>query len=156
MQTSETALFKNAAARCAVRECCRADFEKKWRAQGVPADEMEATLRQLEKEGFIDEGRYAKAFTNDKLRYDRWGRLKIRAALMMKNISADDIKAALDTIDEEEYQAALRHVLHTKQKSISAAGTHELRMKLARFAASRGFEAHLVFRALDMEEAESF
>ncbi len=58
-------LLKSAAALCARRECCRADFEKKWRAKAVPESEIEILLLQLEREGFIDESRYAKAFVID-------------------------------------------------------------------------------------------
>ncbi len=141
--------LKNAAALCAKRECCRADFERKWHAQGVPADEIEAMLCRLEREGFIDESRYARAFVNDKLRYDRWGRIKIRAALAAKNISSSDIRDALATIDENEYFVALLHALTTKQKTLKADDEFSIRRKLLAFAASRGFEAHLVLEWID-------
>ncbi len=147
-----TKLHATATARCAQRECCRADFARKWREQGVAPDEIEEILCTLEREGFIDEARYARAFTADKLRYDRWGRLKIRAALMAKGISSSDINAALDTIDAEEYETTLRAVLQAKRRSVKAESDFELRRKLANFAAGRGFESNLIFRFLDIGE----
>ena len=73
--------YAQAAARCSVREYCRADWQQKWWRAGLSAEAVENVLMRLESEGFIDENRYARAFVHDKLNYDHWGRVKMRAAL---------------------------------------------------------------------------
>lgn len=137
--------FARAAARCARREYCLSEWRDKLRAAGlVPAD-AEAVLRRLEAEGYIDERRYARAFARDKSLYDLWGRIKIRHALRQKHIADADIDAALADIDDAAYREGLRGLLQRKSRSLRAGNDYERRMKLARFAASRGFEPALVF-----------
>ncbi len=144
-------LYKKAAARCVRKECCRADFATMFHNAGVERAEAEEILRSLEAESFIDEGRYARAFVHDKLRYDRWGRRKMRAALMAKGISSSDIAAALGEIDENLYETTLCDLLQAKRRTLKADSEFEEKTKLARFAASRGFEEQLIFRMLNLE-----
>ncbi len=80
----------------------------------------------------------------------------MRAALMAKGISSSDIKDALATIGEEDYLAALRHVLEAKRKTLRADSDFSLRRKLAAFAASRGFDSVFVFILLDLEDDSDF
>lgn len=146
--------YAQAAARCSVRECCRADWQQKWRRAGLSAEDTEKVLMRLESEGFIDENRYARAFVHDKLNYEHWGRVKIRAALQQKGVSSSDISEALDAIDEEAYEQILRDVLTAKSRALKEPEGYTKKQKLARFAATRGFEASLVFRWLDMPEED--
>lgn len=140
--------FAKAAARCATREYCRADWRAKFRQAGIGAHEAEETLDRLEAEGYVDDGRYARAYAHDKSLYDLWGRIKIKQALRLKDIAPAAIEEALAGIDEETYRTGLRELLRRKARSIRAADEHERRMKLARFATGRGFEPALVFEAL--------
>lgn len=144
--------YARAAARCAVKEYCRADWRRKLRDAGMGETDAEAVVARLEREGFVDENRYARAFVHDKWMYDRWGRVKIRAALRQKGLSAGDVDEALAQIDEEAYAEGLRALLAAKRRTLKADSDHALRQKLARFAAGRGFEPGLVLRMLDWEE----
>lgn len=146
--------YTQAATRCAQREYCRADWSQKWLRAGLSAEAVEKVLMQLEREGFIDENRYARAFVHDKFNYDHWGRMKMRAALQQKGLSASDITEALSTIDEDAYREMLQSVLAAKGRTLRGVEGYERKQKLARFAAGRGFEASLVFRALDMADDE--
>lgn len=141
-----------AAARCSVKEYCLADWRRKLREAGVGEADAEAVLMRLEREGFVDEHRYAMAFVHDKWEYDRWGRVKIRASLRQKGLSPNDIDDALEQIDAEAYAAGLRALLAAKGRTVKADSDYVCRQKLARFAAGRGFEADLVLRSLDLEE----
>lgn len=144
--------YARAAARCALKEYCRADWQRKLREAGVGEADAEAVVARLEREGFVDEGRYACAFVHDKWMYDRWGRVKIRAALRQKGLSAADVDTALAQIDEEAYADGLRALLAAKQRTVKADSDYARRQKLARFAAGRGFEPGLVMRMLDLQE----
>ena len=155
--TEETAkLYAWATARCARSEACRADIRLALARRSVYGEAADSLLDRLEDEGYIDEARYARAFVHDRSRYDRWGRIKIGAALRQKNIASSLINAALQTeIDETEYAATLRALLAAKRRSVKADTPEQLRQKLVRFAASRGFEADLIFQCIDqLEETE--
>lgn len=139
--------------RCSQRECCRQEIVKKLREGQLPGETVENIVARLEREHYIDETRYARAFVHDKVAYDHWGRLKMRAALRMKGIADADIDAALSDIDGDGYREMLEKVLRSKLRSIGfdandEAETYKALQKLFRFAASRGFEADEVSRAI--------
>lgn len=144
-----------ATSRCALRECCRMDIQKKWREGGLDEDTCERLLDRLEDDGFIDETRYARAFVHDKLEYDHWGRLKMAQALRLKGISRKDIDAAMaEVIDETHYRDILRDILRKKAASLTFDAedreeSYKALQKLVRFAASRGFEPDLIFQETD-------
>lgn len=152
--TDKTSALNWATTRCAQRECCRYDLERKLRETPLSPADVEAVLDALEDEHFIDAGRYARAFAHDKLEYDGWGRLKISQALRQKKFSAREVETALaEVIEEAHYLEILQRVLASKIRTLSfdADDRREVlkaTQKLVRFAASRGFEPHLIFDTL--------
>lgn len=152
--TDKTSALNWATARCAQRECCRYDLERKLRETPLSPADVEAVLDALEDEHFIDAGRYARAFAHDKLEYDGWGRLKISQALRQKKFSAREVETALaEVIEEAHYLEILRRVLASKIRTLSFDADDrrealKATQKLVRFAASRGFEPHLIFDTL--------
>lgn len=151
-QLSPDEAFAKAAARCAGREYCRADWRDKFARAGLTPAQAEDVLRRLGNEGFIDEERYARAYAHDKTTYDLWGKIKVRQALRLKGIAPEAIDRALDAIDGEAYRTGLRGLLDRKARSLKEESGYGRRMKLARFAAGRGFEPELVFEAIDDAE----
>ncbi len=152
--TDKTSALNWATTRCAQRECCRYDLERKLRETPLSPADVEAVLDALEDEHFIDAGRYARAFAHDKLEYDGWGRLKISQALRQKKFSAREVETALaEVIEEAHYLEILQRVLTSKIRTLSFDAddrreTLKATQKLVRFAASRGFEPHLIFDTL--------
>jgi regulatory protein len=112
---------------------------KKW---GM-AEEQDTVLGQLKKEGFVDEKRYARAFVADKLKFDHWGKIKIRYVLYQKGIPAKDCDNVLSNIDPVEYSGMVERELRKKRKTLK--GTpREVWAKLARYGASRGYEMEIM------------
>lgn len=152
--TEESALLW-ATTRCAQRECCRQDIQKKWMEGGLSADVCQRLLDRLESEGFLDERRYARAFIHDKLEYDHWGCIKMTQALRLKGLSRQVISEALaHTVDKAHYRSVLRSVLESKLRTLTfdpdnREETYKALQKLVRFAASRGFEPELIFQETD-------
>ena len=109
---------------------------------------FEKIVNHLEEERYLDERRYAIAFTRDKYRFDQWGRIKISQALRMKSIAPDCISMALDEIDSEEYGSILMSLLQKKCRGIKASSDYERNGKLVRFAASHGYEMEEILRCL--------
>lgn len=153
---SEENIFKSALSRamslCAGREYCRQEIRSKLESWGVREDDREKILSELVRGNFINEERYALAFTRDKFRYNRWGRIKIGHHLRSRMIPAGHIKNALASISEEEYRQALAELLSAHTKSVRAKNAWELKGKLLRFGMSRGFESETVYEALSSLE----
>ncbi len=139
-EITENEARNKAAAFCAASEHSRLEVSEKLQKWGVGDDASGRILDYLEAEKYIDEERYCRAFINDKFRFSKWGKLKIKEALYQKGISSAVAWRHLNEINEEEYQAVLCEILTSKQKSVRAKDDYELRVKLARFAVNRGFE----------------
>lgn len=142
-QLTADEFYSRMTARCSLREHCCSEVQRKAHEAGLSRDEAQDITFRLEAEGYIDESRYARAFVHDKTLYSHWGRMKTRQALMMRGISNSDISAALATIDEEAYRDIVCRTLAAKARTTSADSPYALQQKLLRFAASRGFEAHI-------------
>ena len=129
---------------CAQAEQCTYDLRLKLYRWGLSSTDSAKIIKQLLETRFVDDARFAVAYCRDKYRFNRWGRLKIVYGLRAKQISSKDIQEALNTIEEDEYEAILVSVIKSKAKTIKGVDTYEGRTKLFRYAASRGYESSLI------------
>ena len=142
-EITEPEMLHRAAAYCSTAERCIQDVQKKIDAAGLPPDASERIIARLLKERFIDESRYTRFFVNDKLRFNKWGRVKIGYELYKKNIPSPIREESLAAIDEGEYRSILLDLLKSKKKSTKGKDERDLFNKLLRFAAGRGFESRI-------------
>jgi len=129
---------------CSRAEHCIEEVKKKLWDWKVPAEEHEEILKRLVEETFINEGRYARAYANDKFKLNHWGRNKIRMMLRYKKIDVANIDDAISCIDEEEYTEVIRKLVESEMKRVKAASEYERKMKVVRNLAAKGFESSLV------------
>ena len=141
-----------AEAYCSAAEHCRSEVRAMLERHGAEKPDIESIINHLVKEGFIDESRYARAFVHDKVRFAKWGRVKIAQALWQKHIPQDITDAALESIDDDEYLAALRDVVKAKFRTVKGATEYERKMKTMRSVCSRGYEPALVRKVLDLSD----
>lgn len=132
---------------CARSEQSSGEIRLKLRAKGIPTEEADKIIARLTADRFIDDSRFARAFTNDKVRFALWGRRKIRMALAAKGIGTDDASEALAGIDEEEYAEAALKAARAKARG-SDLSDYFQRIKLFRHLASRGYESDVISRAI--------
>jgi len=134
---------------CSRQEKCRSEIREKLVRLKLPGADVEKILQTLKKEGFIDESRYAGMFVRDKLRINRWGKIKIRYMLSAKRIPEEIITEAINGIDDLYYLEILKEELTKKSRQIKDGDPFVLRNKLVRFGQQRGFESRLIFQVLD-------
>ena len=140
--------LNKAAAYCTLCERCISEVSTKLTAWGVPYNEQEKIIARLIEEKFIDESRYCRAFVNDKVKFNRWGRIKITAALRDKRLPQELIRDAIEDIDEEQYLQSLGEVIATKQRELKGKEDFATQQKIIRHAASRGYEPSLIIKAI--------
>jgi regulatory protein len=109
---------------------------KKW---DIPAEEHEKLISILKTEKFMDEYRYASAFTRDKIKFDHWGFVKIRIMLHHKGIARDIVEEVFHQVDRDEYRSMISHELNKKRRTLKGS-PYEKWAKLARYGSSKGFE----------------
>jgi len=124
-------LQSKAEAYCAAAEHCVYDVQTKLRQWEASPEQSERIINHLLDAKYIDEARYCHAFAHDKLLYQGWGRMKIRAALQAKHLPADSICIALEDIDEIEYFRILERVIRQKKNARPE--------QVIRFCLQRGF-----------------
>ena len=145
---SPSEALNKAAAYCTLCERCISEVSTKLTAWGVPHGEQEKIIARLTDEKFIDESRYCRAFVNDKVKFNRWGRIKISAALRDKRLPQELIRVAIEDIDEEQYLQSLGEVIATKQRELKGKEDFATQQKIIRHAASRGYEPSLIIKAI--------
>ena len=103
----KTDYYAWAARRCAQKEYSRAEMLAKLMEKGAAAAEARDCVDRLAAERYLDDARFAAAFVSDKVRFDHWGRVKIRYALHLKGVADDLTEEALAEIDETLYREQL-------------------------------------------------
>ena len=136
------------AAYCSMSEHCVSEVIVKLESWNMPEDAVKRIIERLIKEKYIDEVRYCRCFVKDKLRFNKWGKVKIGQTLRQKQISSETINLSLDAVDEDEYQRILLELISAKRKSVKAKNDYELNGKLIRFALGRGFGMDVIQRCL--------
>lgn len=146
---------------CSRAEMSTGEALDKLRRWGIGRQNAITIVQHLVDDRFIDDERFARAFVRDKSEYSRWGRLKIRQALRLKQVDAEYIDQALEEeIDPERYMRILSELLRAKYRQLpDGEDPYTSSAKLIRFAAGRGFEPSLIMQlirngALDPDEDE--
>ncbi len=153
-QKTEEEAFQTLAALCAQAEHCQYEMTEKMRRWEMDDEAQARIMQRLIREKFVDDERFTRAFVNDKIRYNKWGRRKVEQALWAKHIDEDVRQRVLDEVDTEEYISVLRPLLKQKHKSTKAANEYERTMKLIKFALGRGFTFDIIRQCLDVEEVD--
>ena len=151
---SEHEALNRAAAYCTTCERCVYEVCNKLTAWGMNSAQQMRIVERLKKENFIAEPRFCRAFVNDKVRFNRWGRLKISLALREKRLDSAAIKEALDAIDDDEYMSTLTTVVAAKRKELKGKDDYLSRQKILRYAASRGYEPSLIMNVMNFNPDE--
>lgn len=138
---------------CATAERSAADIRRKLRGWEVDPELYEAILDRLERESFLDEARFARAFVRDKYRFNGWGPVRLRTELRRHQLPSDLIDEALAELEEEleeEDDDQLLRLLESKFRSIPR---HLERRKvferLMRFGLYRGYPYDEVREAIN-------
>ncbi|WP_158860879.1 regulatory protein RecX [Lunatibacter salilacus] len=132
------------AAYCAYQERCISEVRNKLEEFGLNPSQIDPILEKLAEEGFLNENRFAEAFVRGRFTLKKWGRVRIRQELKMRDIPEDTIQMALNLIDSDEYWAVLQFLAERKWKLTQETNELKKRAKVQRFLVFRGFENDLI------------
>lgn len=153
---TEQEAYLRLAALCAQAEHCEYEMQEKMRRWEIADDAQARVMQRLITERYVDDERFARAFANDKVKYNKWGRRKVEQAMWLKHIAEDIRQRVLDSIDDEEYIAILRPLLQQKRRSVKARNDYELRQKLIKFAIGRGFTMNIIKQCISIDDEEEY
>lgn len=126
---------------CAAEDRCSEQIRQKLAKEiGIEDAEKEAILDLLIEQGFVDEERYAQSFVRGKARIKRWGRAKIKAALIQKKIPSPIIDKALEqNLSALHSEQNLSHLWEKYLKCHTITSAKE-KQKAMRYLLSKGYD----------------
>lgn len=124
---------------CAMSEQCITSVRAKLISWGAERKLMERIIEHLVDKGYVDERRYALAYSEAKLRTQKWGRMKIAFQLRSKQLPKSLIDEALASIDQELYDQVLTRLAESKWETLTGDDPYKNRQKLVAFLQSKGF-----------------
>lgn len=147
-------MLQRAAGLCSRQEQCTSHIREKLKSWNVSEKDEDQIIQKLTVEKFLDDGRYAGFYARDKFKFNGWGRIRISHMLRQKNVDEEHIENALMQIDEEDWFNSCLDLVRNKHTKLVEEDAYKRKGKLLRFAAGRGFEPDLIYRALDQLEKE--
>jgi regulatory protein len=130
------------------------ELRQRLQRRNFDPNEIEETLRRLEREGWLDDDRFARELARS--RATRHGRRRIQADLRRHGVEEEVVRRALDsTLDPDTEEDLLRRTAEKRLELLSERygndypSTEVGRRKLARFLLGRGHPLGDVMRVLD-------
>jgi regulatory protein len=138
---------------CAYQERSHSEVRNKLLQLGQRGKDLEDIMATLIENGFLNEERFAIAYTGGKFRIKHWGKNKIVQQLKLKNISEYSIRRSLKEINDKDYTSALQELIEKKWKSLTEKNNLIKKNKVARYCIGRGYESELVWSLLESKKA---
>lgn len=137
---------------CAYQERSQQEVRDKLYSYGLHSNEVEDVICNLIETNFLNEERFATAYTMGKFRIKNWGKLKIRQGLKLKRVGDNLIKKALNLIPADDYELVLRTLLEKKDASLKEKDAYKRRQKLIMYGMSKGYERDIIFDCLNSSD----
>ena len=129
---------------CAYQERSQFEIRNKLYEWGLHQKDVEEIISELIELHFLNEERFALAYSLGKFRIKGWGKNKIKQGLKLKRIPDKLIIKSLKSIEYDDYLMMLQKILQKKSNTISEKDPFKKRYLLTRFASSKGYESDLI------------
>ena len=129
---------------CAYQERSQQEVRNKLYDWGLHERDVEQIISELIQQNFLNEERFALAYTLGKFRIKGWGKIKIKHALKLKRVPEKMIVKSLKAIDPDDYIAKLKQLIDKKSSTLREPDPFKLRYLLTRYATSKGYEGDLI------------
>ncbi len=134
---------------CRYQERCHNEVKNKLFELGVDKNEHDEMIMDMIEENYLDEERFALAFTIGRFKMKQWGRKKIQYALKEKMVSEDSIQKAIKQIDERNYIYTLKKIAKEKYASLKNEQYLIRKKKTMDYLMQKGFEIELIRTVLE-------
>ena len=142
--TESTLILQKIRNYCSYQERCISEVEQKLKDLAVQRKKITGIINQLQKEGYLDEERFARAFAGGKFRLNKWGKNKIEFEMKIRGIPELMIQEGMAEIDEDEYLLTLKELMIHKYNEIKSDKNVNIREKILNFAYGKGYEMEFI------------
>ncbi|SFG89247.1 regulatory protein RecX [Pedobacter insulae] len=143
----KTALLK-AESWCAYQERSQQEVRNKLYEWNLFPNEVEEVISELITTNFLNEERFAYAYTSGKFKIKKWGKIKIKQGLKLKKVPDKLIQKALNGIEMDDYLAVLLATAEKKSIALTEKDMLKKKFKLVTYLQGKGFENDLIFDVL--------
>ena len=134
---------------CAYQERCHKEVNQKLRDMKMIPEAIEVIKLHLLEHNFLNETRFAKAFTRGKFNHKKWGKIRIKRELSYREISKYNIEIGLKEICEEKYLNTFNDLAKKRFEQLSSeTNLQKKRKKIADYLLYRGWESFLVYEKI--------
>ncbi|WP_028870747.1 regulatory protein RecX [Psychroserpens burtonensis] len=130
---------------CAYQERCHKEVTQKLYDMKMIPEARDKIIVHLLQHNFLNEERFAQAYTRGKFRIKKWGKQRIQIELKRRDISKTIITIALKEISDVDYYNTFHALAEKKAETIRETNAQKKRKKLADYLFYRGWESHLVY-----------
>ncbi|MEZ4779983.1 MAG: RecX family transcriptional regulator [Flavobacteriaceae bacterium] len=135
---------------CAYQERCHKEVETKLKEMRMIPEAIDHIIHHLLQHNYLNETRFAQAFARGKFKQKSWGKPRIIRELKLRDISAFNIKIALQEIPENAYLSSFDALVEKRLTQLaSEKNILKKKKKLADYLLYRGWEANLVWEKVN-------
>lgn len=109
-------------------------------------------ITELESLGLINDNKFAQAFVSDRLNLSLKGKRLIFAELIKKGVANQNIKSALNEINESQEQEACKRLIQKFENRYRRFSVNEKKQKLYALLTRRGFSYPIIKEALKIDD----
>lgn len=124
---------------CAYQERCTQQVLDKLSKLDVPSARFDDHLHHLRTAGFLDDGRFAKAYASGRFNLKSWGPYRIRQGLKALRIPDHLIQGALSELESTELEERLTRLLERKMEQWSHLSKPAQRQRIVRSLTQKGY-----------------
>lgn len=133
---------------CVYQDRCHQEVEKKMKEFRLIDIAREEILLHLMEHDFLNETRFAQSYARGKFRIKKFGKQRIVRELKSRNITAYNIKKALNEIEEEVYKTTAFELTVKKNTNLTERNIFKRRKKLFDYMVRKGYEYDLINEAI--------
>lgn len=133
---------------CAYQERCKSEVITKMIDLGLTSNQRMGLLIRLEEEGFLNEERFVYHFVRGKFNLKKWGKNKIKAHLLAKNLPELLIDQHLKILEDEKYLEQISSLIDQKWERIKESNLYVKKDKIYKFLLNKGYEPDKIWGVL--------
>jgi regulatory protein len=130
---------------CQYQDRCHLEVKEKLYSFGLKKNLVEELLAKMIEENSVNEEKFAIAYARGKFRMKKWGKIKIKNELKLRQVGSFYIDTALDGIDSEEYMQTFQKLAAKRIGSLKMEKNILVRKrKLQDYLLRKGYERALI------------
>ncbi len=112
--------------------------------KGYDNESINSAIEKLKENKYIDDDYYCKKFINDKINISKYGKRRIKEALVSKGIDRQLIEKNISYVSQDDEINRAYALAEKKLKSLTDAEPIKKKMKISSFLLNKGFDYEIV------------